>query len=175
MKIISKPRDGTQKNNFYVECVCGCSCMRVMRHDIFEEDEPAILIDFLNGYVDKKAIKTNYYPEIVLSPEKAFDVVRFIDIKTITTNEIAVPGKKKNEQIVLYLNREKRNVPAALYDYDIAIIYRKKSRFGKIKKVWLGAIVLENKEFVVFGKAFEEMYYNMMEKVENALVDSGKE
>lgn len=175
MKVITGRHNGNGKNDFLVECSCGCSYMRVCRWDIFEYDEPGILIDFLNGYCDKKMAKLKYNPEVLLCPEKAYEVVRFVDIKSKIMTEVFAKGNNKNEVLVLQFERYERDYSEVRYDYDISLIVRKKGWGGKVSERWLGTICLQQEEFEEFGEAYKKIYYEMMEKVGNALVDSCKE
>ena len=172
MKVITGKHKGNGRNDFLVECECGCSYMRVCRWDILDDDEPNILIDFLNGYCDKKQAKLKYNPEVLLCPEKAYEVVRFIDIKTIVEHEIDVEGNNKKERLVLQLKRSERDCPEVRYDYDIGLIVRKRKHGDKMYDRYLGAICLQQEEFEEFGEAYKKIYYDMMEKVRDALINN---
>ena len=171
MKVITANHTGLQKDDFLVECSCGCSYMRVCRWDILDDDEPNILIDFLNGYCDKKQAKLKYNPEVLLCPEKAYEVVRFVDIKTIIEFEIGVEGNNKKERLVLQFKRSERDCPEVRYDYDIALVVRKRKHGDKVYDRYLGAICLQQEEFEEFGEAYKKIYYDMMEKVGDALIN----
>ena len=171
MKAITGRHNGNGKNDFLVECECGCSYMRVCRWDIFEDDEPGIIIDFLNGYCDKETAKLKYHPEILLCPEKAYEIVRFIDIKSKIMTEVFTEGNNKNERLVLQFKRYERDYSEVRYDYDISLIVRKKGWGGKVSERWLGAICLQQEEFEEFGETYKKIYYEMMRKVGDAFID----
>lgn len=171
MKVITGKHNDNGKNDFLVECECGCSYMRVCRWDILDDDKPGIIIDFLNGYCDKKQAKLKYNPEVLLCPEKAYEVVRFVDIKTIVEHEIDVEGNNKNERLVLQLKRSERDCPEIRYDYDISLIVRKRKHGDKMCDRYLGAICLQQEEFEEFGEAYKKIYYDMMRKVSDAFIN----
>ena len=175
MKVITANHTGLQKDDFLVECSCGCSYVRVCRWDILDDDEPGIIVEFFNGYCDKKMAKLKYNPEVVLCPEKAFEIVRFIGIKSLLETEIAVEGNKKNEKLVLQLKRNEYDGTEAMSDYDIQLLVRKEGFRDKKKEIWLGDICVREDEFKKFGAAFKKIYYAIMEKVSNALTDDSKE
>lgn len=175
MKVIAGKHHDNRKNDFLVECSCGCSYMRVCRWDILDDDEPGIIVGFFNGYCDKKMAKLKYNPEVLLCPEKAFEIVRFIDIKSLLETEIVVEGNKKNEKLVLQFRRNEYDGFETTFDFDIQLIVRKEGFKGKKKETWLGATCVQEDEFKKFGVAFKKIYYAIMEKVQNALTDSSKE